>query len=83
VAECAVLLSERTGRIDAFVAAAGDAPTPDDLARHARDWLPSAAVPFRWLLLDQLPRTSNGKVDHRALARHASGNGDVSGLGND
>lgn len=69
VAECAVLLSERTGRVDAFVVAHEDAPTVDDLLRHARQWLPAAAVPSGWHVMDRLPRTRNGKVDHRALAR--------------
>lgn len=66
VAECAVVLSGQTGRIDAFVVARDDARTKD-LPQHAREWLPSAAVPSRWHLVDRLPRTANGKVDHRAL----------------
>jgi amino acid adenylation domain-containing protein len=67
VAECAVLLSERTGRVDAFIVARGEAPSVDDLLRHAKAWLPPAAVPASWHLLDRLPHTSNGKVDYRAL----------------
>lgn len=69
VAECAVLLSERTGRVDAFVVSHGEPPAVDDLLRHSRQWLPSAAVPSGWHVLDRLPRTGNGKVDHRTLAR--------------
>jgi len=69
VAECAVLLSEHTGRVEAFVVARGDAPAVDDLLRHTREWLPVTVVPARWHMLDRLPRTGNGKVDHRALAR--------------
>jgi amino acid adenylation domain-containing protein len=68
VAECAVLLFERTGRVDAFVVARAGAPAVDDLLRYARQWLPLAAVPSCWHLLDRLPRTANGKVDRRALA---------------
>jgi D-alanine--poly(phosphoribitol) ligase subunit 1 len=76
VAECAVLLSERTGRVDAFVVVLGDTRVVDDLLRHAREWLPSAVVPSRWHVLDRLPRTGNGKVDHRALARVIAPDGD-------
>ena len=46
--------------------------TPDDLAERLRDhagrWLPAAAVPGRFLVVDGFPTTANGKVDHRALA---------------
>ncbi|MFE8944798.1 amino acid adenylation domain-containing protein [Streptomyces sp. NPDC007856] len=38
------------------------------LHAHARGLLPTAAVPARYLVVDELPLTGNGKIDHRALA---------------
>ncbi|MEH1015823.1 amino acid adenylation domain-containing protein [Micromonospora sp. CPCC 206060] len=59
------------GRLVAFVqvrAGAGDhRQLRDQLWHHARATLPDAAVPSGILVLDRLPTTANGKVDHRAL----------------
>jgi O-succinylbenzoic acid--CoA ligase len=50
------------------VVAVADAPLPHD---GLRDWvraeLPAFAAPRRLVVLDQLPRTSSGKVDRRRL----------------
>ena len=58
------------GRLVAFVQArAGDdgRRLREDLWRHARASLPGAVVPSGITVLDRLPITSSGKVDHRAL----------------
>lgn len=44
-----------------------------DLLRHARTRLPGYAVPRRITILDDLPRTSSGKVDLTRLAEHTEG----------
>ncbi|WP_246350586.1 amino acid adenylation domain-containing protein [Nocardia barduliensis] len=45
-----------------------DAPArTTDLADHAARHLPQYMVPSRWVRLDALPLTSNGKVDHARL----------------
>jgi amino acid adenylation domain-containing protein len=40
-----------------------------DLRDHAARRLPGAAVPSRFVVLDEFPMTGNDKVDHRAVAR--------------
>jgi amino acid adenylation domain-containing protein len=74
VAECAVLLSAYTGRVEAFIVPHAEAPVVGVLLRHAREWLPSAAVPSAWHVLDRLPRNRNGKIDRQALAHAGHGN---------
>jgi hypothetical protein len=47
---------------------AGDIPADTaELTTHAARHLPQYMVPSRWVLLDALPLTSNGKVDHSRL----------------
>ncbi|MFE7741763.1 amino acid adenylation domain-containing protein [Nocardia sp. NPDC057455] len=47
---------------------AGDTPVETaELAGHAARHLPQYMVPSRWVLLEDLPLTSNGKVDHSRL----------------
>ena len=43
-----------------------DPPNPDDLAAWASDQLAPQARPREWHLIDELPRTSVGKVRQRA-----------------
>ncbi|MGY1898775.1 non-ribosomal peptide synthetase [Nocardia gipuzkoensis] len=47
---------------------AGDTPVDTaELTAHAARHLPQYMVPSRWVLLDAVPLTSNGKVDHSRL----------------
>ncbi|MGW0825778.1 non-ribosomal peptide synthetase [Streptomyces sp. NPDC002845] len=43
------------------------APSPEDLAAALRERLPEYMIPSRFVVLDQLPVTANGKIDHAAL----------------
>lgn len=57
------------------------APRPHELRQHLRRHLPAAAIPDEFAVVDRLPLTVTGKVDHRALGvgarplRTASGGG--------
>ncbi|MPZ25914.1 MAG: amino acid adenylation domain-containing protein [Micromonosporaceae bacterium] len=59
------------GRLVAFVEPRSGGQDPgrlrEEVWRHARDRLPGAAVPSGIVVLDRLPTTPNGKIDHRAL----------------
>ncbi|ABU71069.1 non-ribosomal peptide synthetase [Vibrio campbellii] len=44
----------------------------EDIQRQLKDQLPKYMLPQRILLLDALPLTANGKVDHKALAQMTS-----------
>ncbi|HEX3127436.1 MAG TPA: non-ribosomal peptide synthase/polyketide synthase [Thermoanaerobaculia bacterium] len=61
-------LAER--HLVAFVVADGERPAPSNLRlrEHVSALLPGPAVPSAFVVLDDLPRTPNGKVDRRALA---------------
>ena len=69
----AVVVAQRpaTGdaRLVAYLAAAGEGvePSVPELRRHLAASLPDYMVPSRFVVLDELPRTPNGKVDRRAL----------------
>ncbi|WP_285621796.1 non-ribosomal peptide synthetase [Kineosporia sp. NBRC 101677] len=41
---------------------------PQELTRRASELLPGYMVPSRWVVLDRMPLSSNGKVDRTALA---------------
>ncbi|WP_327028882.1 amino acid adenylation domain-containing protein [Micromonospora sp. NBC_01740] len=51
----------------------GPAVDRDGVAAYARARLPRQLVPARWVVLDALPLTAAGKVDHRALPAPPSG----------
>jgi aspartate racemase len=58
-----------TPRLVAYLVAAdrGEEPAPDELRAFAAERLPAYMLPSAWVLLGELPRTPNGKVDLDAL----------------
>ncbi|WP_282701392.1 amino acid adenylation domain-containing protein [Streptomyces sp. CC219B] len=46
----------------------GQAPSAEELSGALRERLPEYMVPSRFVVLEQLPVTANGKIDHAALA---------------
>jgi amino acid adenylation domain-containing protein/non-ribosomal peptide synthase protein (TIGR01720 family) len=52
----------------AYVVAAGEELAAEPLRRHLRARLPEVMVPAGFVMLAELPRTANDKVDRRALA---------------
>ncbi|GLW93557.1 benzoate-CoA ligase family protein [Actinokineospora globicatena] len=68
VVECAVLGHNRDGLIRpyAFVVVTGEA-TEEDLRLYVRERLSPHKTPERVVFVDTLPRTTNGKLDRRAL----------------
>jgi acyl carrier protein len=76
VAEAAVVSrpgTEGQPRLVGYVVARGTPPTIADLRRHVEDSLPASMVPAHWMLLDRLPRTPDGRLDHAALPEPATG----------
>lgn len=74
VVECAVVAIPdelATNRIKAYVVARSPLG-PDGLAQHCFDRLPRYMAPELWELCDELPRSSTGKIDRRALAADAT-----------
>ncbi|MEM7337491.1 MAG: amino acid adenylation domain-containing protein [Actinomycetota bacterium] len=84
-AVAAVLDGASGPQITAYVTLEYDAPTPllTDVQAAVREHLPDAFVPARLMVLDELPRLPNGKVDrgrlpappaddHDAVRRHPS-----------
>jgi amino acid adenylation domain-containing protein len=68
------------GQLVAFIQSASGAedPTPG-LWSHARRTLPRAAIPARFIVVDQLPRNASEKVDYLALSRMAQAGTDGTG----
>ncbi|MFI6685146.1 amino acid adenylation domain-containing protein [Streptomyces sp. NPDC050485] len=71
VAAAAVVLREDgpgDARLTAYVVpAAGDPVTAQALNEHAAALLPDYMLPAAFVLLDALPTTASGKLDHKAL----------------
>jgi acyl carrier protein len=70
VGEAVALAREDTPgdkRLVAYVTAAHEAPEPAALRTYLKQRLPEYMVPAQCVVLEKLPRLSNGKVDHRAL----------------
>lgn len=65
------LLGEDVGI--AVVLSACDAPTLRDLYTWSRSHLAKHKVPNRWYLLDEIPRTSRGKVNRSFVAGRCAG----------
>lgn len=69
--ECAVVTAPGTAFDSviccAYVPLEGLSPTPAGLREDLSRALPSYMLPARWLELDALPTTSNGKIDRRAI----------------
>ncbi|MEU4476429.1 AMP-binding protein, partial [Micromonospora sp. NPDC023888] len=66
VAQAAVIV--RQDQLLAYVVpAAGRAVRDDELRAYLQDELPEHMVPSAVVVLDEIPRTSHGKVDQRAL----------------
>lgn len=75
VGECAVLLDSRakhTARLIAYVTAKTTTTSMLD-SHHLRAYLtprlPAYMIPARFVILDKMPLTANGKVDRQALPR--------------
>ena len=69
VREAAVTLHERAGDKSLtgyYIPGDGD-PTADSLRQHLQARLPAYMIPARFIPLERLPLTINGKLDHRAL----------------
>jgi natural product biosynthesis luciferase-like monooxygenase protein len=63
-------LGDSDQRMVAFVSPApGSTPQTDALRRHLRDRLPEYMVPSDFVVLPELPRTPNGKLDRKRLER--------------
>lgn len=72
-AAAVVVGSGARARVQGFIV--GDGADPEQVLKVARQWLPRQSVPGRVVVLDELPLTTNGKLDRAALVREA-GRGD-------
>ena len=69
VRESAVICDESTGdkRLLAYVVPRGNAPSFNELRDFAAKRLPAYMLPRRVILLEEIPLTVNGKLNHKAL----------------
>ncbi len=76
VREAAVLVHGDT-QADRYLAGyVAGSLTAEEVRDRARQVLPGYLVPTRWIMVDQLPLTANGKLDRRALPSPADAAGD-------
>ncbi|MCA0245059.1 MAG: amino acid adenylation domain-containing protein [Proteobacteria bacterium] len=68
VRDCIVLLRDDAGPDPMLVAYVVGVPKPAGLASFLKERLPDYMVPARWVGLETMPVTPNGKVDRKALA---------------
>jgi acyl carrier protein len=57
----------RYQQLVAYIVAAAEAPTDNELREHLRSKLPDYMIPSAFMLLEALPMTANGKVNRPAL----------------
>jgi O-succinylbenzoic acid--CoA ligase len=72
IADCAVrgVTDDQWGqRVVAWIVAAGEVPTLDDVRRHIKNTLPAYCAPHEIRSVAAIPRTPLGKVDTPALMR--------------
>jgi amino acid adenylation domain-containing protein len=72
VAHCAVTVqseSDTAHLVAHYVTTTGEPMSVVDLEAFAGRLVPPAMVPQRWVHVERLPMTNNGKVDHKALAQ--------------
>jgi len=73
--EAAVVVAENSSirRLVAYLVAQPDPPSVAELQRFLKGKLPEFMLPSTYVLLDELPRTPNGKIDRKALSRREPG----------
>jgi amino acid adenylation domain-containing protein len=59
-------------RLRAFIVAEEALPSTDELLAHLQQHVPQSLIPAEFVALRELPRTTNGKVDRRALKAAAA-----------
>src|SRR5205823_1868639 len=69
VMRCAVLVDRHDAEPElvAYYVADGPPPSAAALREFLLESVPPAMVPERWVPVDALPLTANGKIDHRVL----------------
>ncbi|MFZ1006730.1 MAG: AMP-binding protein [Candidatus Sulfotelmatobacter sp.] len=61
------VVAQQNGHLVAFVVPATRQTTATELAAYLRRLIPRTFVPTEWFLVEEIPRTSSGKVDRRSL----------------
>jgi amino acid adenylation domain-containing protein len=67
VADCVVAVRRNPSGEPCLVAYVTGSACVNDLRHRLGERLPAYMVPSAWVALDALPKTVNGKIDHRAL----------------